>query len=90
MEEETGLVPGDLVHLTTIWTSVGFTDERIAIYYSEALTQGDRSPVGAEEVASTVLRMPFADAHAKVVAGEITDAKTAIGILLAAEHRAAP
>ena len=90
VEEEVGLVLGELVHLTTIWTSVGFTDERIAIYYSSDLAPGVRSPVGAEEVASEIVRMPFDEAHRLVASGAITDAKTVVGILMAANHRAAP
>ena len=89
LEEEVGLVGDSFQHLTTIWTSVGFTDERIGIYVTDDVRPGVRSPVGAEESASTVVRMPFTEAHQRVLAGEITDAKTVVGILLAAEHRGA-
>ena len=38
----------------------------------------------------TVLRMPFADAIARVESGEITDAKTVGALLLAARRNAKP
>ena len=85
--EETGFSAHSLTWLTEIWTTVGFTDERIAIYLAEGLTPGDREPVGAEESAATIVRMPFDEAVMHVREGTISDAKTVIGILLAADQR---
>lgn len=89
LEEETGWVPGHLEYLSTIWTAVGFTDEQIAIYLATRLEHGTRTPVGEEEEASRVVRMPFGDAKAMVLRGEIQDAKSVAGILLADQHRGA-
>ncbi len=86
LEEEVGYRPGLLTFLSEIWTAVGFTDERIRIYLGEDLVAGVRSPVGHEEAAARVVRMPFTEAVDAVIAGEIRDAKTVAGLLLAARH----
>ena len=90
LEEETGLIASELTLLTDLWTGVGFTDECISIYLAEGLTAGVRTPVGAEEEAATIVRMPFTEAVEAVVSGRITDAKSVAGILLAAARRDAP
>ncbi len=87
--EETGLVAGDLTWLTEIWTTVGFTDERITIYLAEAVGEEDRLPAGLEEESATIIRMPLAEAVRLVRSGVITDAKSAIGLLLADDARRA-
>ena len=86
LEEEIGQRAGRLTPLTTLWTTVGFCDEAIHLFLGRDLRPGRRDPVGHEEQASRVVRMPFADAVDLVVSGAIRDAKTIIGILLAARH----
>ncbi len=87
LEEETGYTALHLTWLTELWTTVGFSDERITIFLAEGLSDGHRSPVGAEEEAARIVRMPLDEAVAMVRAGAIVDAKTIAGILLAAMHR---
>ncbi len=87
LEEETGYTATRLTWLTELWTTVGFSDERITIFMAEGLANGHRSPVGAEEEAARIVRMPLDEAVAQVTAGSIVDAKTIAGILLAAMHR---
>lgn len=89
LAEETGLVAGALTHLIDLWTTVGFCDERISIFTTEDVVTGDRAPVGPEENDAQVVRMSFDHALNLVVTGEIADAKTVVGILLAAQARAA-
>jgi ADP-ribose pyrophosphatase len=81
LREETGYSAGRLHRLTTIYTTPGFTDERIHIFMAEELSNGAASlePDEFLELES----MPLARAVAMVQAGEIVDAKTAIGLLLA-------
>lgn len=86
LEEEIGYRAGALTWLTTVWTSVGFCDEAIHVYLGTDLSPGRRNPVGDEESAAAIVRMPFDDAVALVTSGEIRDAKTIAGILLAAGH----
>jgi ADP-ribose pyrophosphatase len=85
--EETGFQAGRLVELTAILTAVGFTNEKITIYLAEGMTPGSVAPDGIEEDAATIIRIPFDEAVRRVVAGDIQDAKTIAGILLADAHR---
>jgi len=88
LAEETGFVARSLTHLIDLWTSVGFCDERIAIFVTEDLEAGSRTPLGPEESDAQVVRMPLEHAVSLVASGEIADAKTAVGLLLAARVRA--
>jgi ADP-ribose pyrophosphatase len=72
--------------LTELWTAVGFSDERIAIFLAEDLTEATRTPMGAEEELARIVRLPFDAAVDMVSRGEITDAKSVAGLLLAAVH----
>lgn len=86
LEEEVGYTAGTLTYLSEVWTGVGFTNERISLYLGEDLVPGVRTPVGHEEDAANVVRMPFSRAVDMIVAGDITDAKSVAGILLAARR----
>lgn len=85
--EETGYRAGALHHLTDLWTSVGFCDERISIFVARDVEPGVRNPIGPEERAAEVVRMPLDQAIDLVASGIIADAKTAVGLLLAARTR---
>ncbi|MEN8040367.1 MAG: NUDIX hydrolase [Actinomycetota bacterium] len=87
LEEEAGLTGGTITKLTSIWTSVGFSDERITIFMIEEPSDGLRSPVGPEETDAEVVRMPLTEAVSLVASGVVSDAKTVAGILLAIHHR---
>lgn len=82
LEEETGLVAGRLVYLTTIFTTPGFTDEQIRLYVALDVTQGSTSFDVDEFIEPIVL--PLSEALAKIRDGEITDAKTICTLLHAA------
>ena len=84
LEEEIGFSPGLLEHLTDMITTPGFCDEVITIYRASGLEAIATHPVGVEEEHATIVRMPFYEALDRVHAGEITDAKTVVGLLLAA------
>ncbi len=88
LQEETGFVAHGLRHLTDLWTAVGFTNERISIFLADDLTEGERNPIGPEEADAGIIRMPLEKAVALVTSGVIGDAKTAVGLLLAANARA--
>jgi ADP-ribose pyrophosphatase len=81
LEEEAGVRAGRLEHLTTIWMTPGFCDERIHLYLATDLTEGSLSPE-ADEVLE-VCRVPFGEAIAMIERGEITDAKTISALSLA-------
>lgn len=81
--EETGCAPGRLSLLTTFHNSAGMTDALTYVYVATDLTPAEGSPQGPEEQSMEVVQLPLCDALAMVERGEITDAKTVIGLLLA-------
>lgn len=81
LEEETGLRAGRWELLTRVDTSPGFLTERIALYLATELTQHE-THMDEDEFLS-VKRIPLAEAAEQVMAGELRDAKTALGILMA-------
>ena len=84
--EETGCTAANLAPLTSMWTTPGFTDERIHLYLATGLTRGPTSRDADEFIeVQTVL---LSAALEMVERGEIQDAKTALGLLFAAGFRA--
>ncbi|MBR3623810.1 MAG: NUDIX hydrolase, partial [Selenomonadaceae bacterium] len=79
-EEETGFVADKIKKLTTIATTVGFSDEVIHLYVAEDLSAGKFNPDDDEFI--NVVKMPFAEALKKIETGEIFDVKTIISILM--------
>lgn len=83
--EETGCTATAMEPLTTMWTTPGFTNEKIHIFLASGITRGEAKREADEfiELAplslSAVLRM--------IESGEVTDAKTVIGVLYAAGFR---
>lgn len=86
-EEETGYRPATLVPLGWIWTTPGFTDEKIWLFRGGGLRR-TRQALQTDEVL-TVERMPLAQAVDLAARGEITDAKSVCALLRAGavEHR---
>lgn len=84
LEEETGLRAGRITHLTTIYTTPGFTDERIHLYLATDLTPG-RSAHDVDEFIE-LLRLPLSAALEMVRTGEVQDAKTICTLLFAARY----
>lgn len=83
-EEETGFRPAELVPLGWIWTTPGFTDERIWLYLARGLAAG-RQDLQADEALS-VERLPLAEAYARALAGGIDDGKSIAALVRAAAH----
>jgi ADP-ribose pyrophosphatase len=83
LREEAGLQAGRLTHLATIFTTPGFTDERIHLYLAQDLREGmhDRAH---DEIIAEVARTPLGEALAMIRRGAIVDAKTICGLHLAA------
>jgi ADP-ribose pyrophosphatase len=80
--EEVGVKAGRIERLTTIWTTPGFTDERIHLFWAADLTteQHAREPDEFIEVTPT----PLSQAMTLIRDGGISDAKTALSILFVA------
>ena len=80
--EEVGLAAGSMELLTTVHNSVGFCDESITIFLATGLTSVERDLTDSpEEKEMETLRVPLLEAEKMIERGEITDAKTMIGVL---------
>ncbi len=83
LAEEAGLACESLEELGTFFNSPGFCDELSHLYLARGLSGVPRRPDGAEEEWMTVERVSLQEAEAMIDSGEIQDAKTIIGVLLA-------
>lgn len=82
LEEELGLVAARLEPLTDFFTTPGFCSERLWVFLATDLRETAQSH--EEDEIIEVVRLPLRRALAMVASGEIEDAKTIIGLLLAA------
>src|SRR6266550_2134595 len=73
---------GRLDRLTTIWTTPGFTDERIHLFWASELSVGKHAREPDEFI--EVIPKPLSEALQLVRSGVITDAKTALSLLFMA------
>ncbi|MFM9036384.1 MAG: NUDIX domain-containing protein [Actinomycetota bacterium] len=80
--EEAGFRTGDLRLLHRFYPSTGMTDSELFVYLATDLEAVAREHHGPEEAHMEVFTVPFEQAVAMVVSGEIRDAKSTIGILL--------
>ncbi len=83
LAEETGLLAGRLDLLTSMVQSPGFCDEWNHIYLARDLTQGPRQLDGPEERHMSLVRCPLVSVPAMIASGEMVDAKSMVGLLLA-------
>ena len=84
LSEETGYTAGKFWKLTTIATTVGFSNEFIHLYAATDLTPGKIHPDSDEFI--NVVKIPLTAALQMVETGKIFDAKSAISILLLAKQ----
>ncbi len=84
LAEEAGQRSGKLVELATIWTTPGFTDERIYLFAAFDLTPTTQQ-LEANEVIE-VVPTPFDRALEMIWRSEISDAKSALALLHAAHY----
>ncbi len=82
LAEEAGLAAPRLEPLGWIWTTPGFTDERIWLFLATGLEAAEQR-LEADEVLS-VVRLPLARAVAMAASGEIVDGKSVTALLRAA------
>lgn len=81
LEEEAGLVAGELTLLGAVHTSPGFTDERVHLFAALDPRRGEPRPEPEETIRSE--EMPLAAALAMVDDGRLEDAKSVAALLLA-------
>jgi ADP-ribose pyrophosphatase len=82
LREETGCTAKSMRHLYTMYTTPGFTDEKIHIFLATDLEQGATAHEADEFL--TVETVTLSRALEMVKSGELKDGKTAVGILYAA------
>ena len=81
LKEETGYTAGNMVHLTSFYTSVGFSNEIIHLYYATDLVSGEPCPEENEDIETSL--HSISELTQMIKAGDIQDAKTIIAILMA-------
>src|SRR5574338_216887 len=79
LEEETGMRAGTLRRLTTIYTTPGFTDERIHLFLAHGLEAGSEHREADEFMELHTLRCSAV--LEEVRSGEIVDGKTLVSLL---------
>jgi ADP-ribose pyrophosphatase len=84
LAEEVGMKAGRLEKLAEFYNSPGFCDEHSWVFLARDLSECADDLQGIEEQHMTVERVALADVPAMIARGEITDAKTIIGLALAA------
>lgn len=82
LEEELGVVAGRLEKLSEFFVSPGFCEEKMWVYLATDLTPTEQRL--EEDEVIEIVRLPFAQALSMISSGEIEDAKTIIGVMLAA------
>ncbi|HYW70517.1 MAG TPA: NUDIX hydrolase [Pyrinomonadaceae bacterium] len=82
LEEELGLVAGKLEKLSEFFVSPGFCQEKMWLYLATDLKQTAQRLEDDEVI--EVVRLPLERALQMISDGDIEDAKTIIGLLLAA------
>ena len=84
LAEEAGCRAETFVELGAIWTTPGFTDEKIWLYLATGLSPAEQKLDDDETL--TVERLPLAEAVARAERGEIVDAKSICALLRAAAY----
>ena len=82
LEEELGFRAGMLEKLIEFFVSPGFCEEKMWVYLATDLTETAQQ-LDDDEIVE-VVRVPFSSALQMIAGGEIEDAKTIIGLMLAA------
>ncbi|MEK6288632.1 MAG: NUDIX hydrolase [Acidobacteriota bacterium] len=82
LEEELGYRATELRKIGEFNVAPGYCEERLFVYLATGLEASEQHLDDDEEI--EIVRMPFAEALARVQSGEIDDAKSIVAILLAA------
>ena len=86
LAEEVGLAADVLIRLAEFHNSPGFSNEHSIVYLAQGLHDVPHQRQGVEEVHLTVVEVPFDEVVTLIATGEIRDAKSIIGLLMAREH----
>jgi ADP-ribose pyrophosphatase len=83
--EETGAVAERIEHLTTVYTTPGFTDERIHLFLATGIRAGTAAPNTDELI--EVHPHPMSRVLEMIRDGQIMDAKSVVALLFLAGYR---
>jgi ADP-ribose pyrophosphatase len=86
LKEEAGVEFRDLIELTEFHNSPGYSSELFHLYMAEVTAIGEMEPDGDEEMEMERIIVPLDQALAMIDNREIVDAKSIIGLMLAARH----
>jgi ADP-ribose pyrophosphatase len=84
LEEESGTVAKNIVHIGELYTTVAFLDEKIQVYLATDLTYTNSHP--DEDEFLEVTKIPLTTLVDMVMRGEIKDSKTQVAILKAEKY----
>lgn len=84
MEEEIGVRAGRMEKLAEFFTTPGFCEEKLWVYLATELIETAQNLEGDEQI--EIVRVSFPRAFEMISDGEIEDAKTIIGITMAAQR----
>ena len=82
LQEELGLSATRLEKLSEFFVSPGFLEEKMWVFLATDFTEGEQRLDDDEFL--DLVRLPIAEALEMITSGEIQDAKTIIGLMLAA------
>jgi ADP-ribose pyrophosphatase len=88
LQEELGIIAGQMEKLSEFFVSPGFCEEKMWVYLATELVQGPQQL--EEDEVLEVVRLPISEALEMITSGEIQDAKTIIGLMLAAPRVGTP
>jgi 8-oxo-dGTP pyrophosphatase MutT (NUDIX family) len=83
LEEEVGVRAGALERLAVVENTPGFCDEVTVLFVARHLVPAAADRHGHEEEHIEVVEVALEDVDAMIAAGELTDAQTVLGLLLA-------
>jgi ADP-ribose pyrophosphatase len=86
--EEIGYEAGRLDKLCEFYNSPGFCDEYTHLFLATELEERTRAAVSHEEAAMTIERVPLDRVDDLIATGELVDAKSILGLLLARQFLA--
>jgi ADP-ribose pyrophosphatase len=88
LEEELGCTAGRMEKLSEFFVTPGFCEEKMWVYLATDLTETTQQL--EEDEIIEVVRIPFSQVLGMITTGEIEDAKTIIGVMLAAPRVGPP
>jgi ADP-ribose pyrophosphatase len=88
LQEELGLVAAHLEKLSEFFVSPGFLEEKMWVFLATEFSEG-KQKLDDDEILD-IVRLPLTEALEMITSGEIQDAKTIIGLMLAAPRVGSP